>query len=560
MAAAPLLLVLASALSACGPLTPPQITDVSPAPSQGGVHTSHALIVTFDSAMNEKSVEYRLYLRTRKNRRPPDCSVARAARDLSTGCHFYWPTARVMELRHPHHPWRVITTYRVAITSGIRAADGAVNSLSHSWEFSTEGGPQVSSIFPSQGGTVGPYQAISINFSRDMNPAAVRQSITLSPEPQGGYQLMSSRLVPGRFLIEPSAPLSPGGSYTLAVARSALDVDGNRLQKAVSEHFTVGPLGSSTSVVFPAGASAADFTEVLAASPPEVSGDPPSTRIIASAPAGQHYLYVWPSPDGSRIAYELGGNQPIQVLDLATGKTVSVLGSTGADGAGWSPQGQQLAFVVGGALRLYTVSNATSVTLSASLNMRGPLNWRPDGQVLAAVAEPSSDPTRVALLSPALQAVTFLPSSSSSVAAQSEPIWSPDGSTLAFAVGSGTATALWIYRPADASSPLSQVAAQAGEPLAFLNSGSVLVRQPSGSLAAVSTTTGTVTQVVGATGGQYPEQVTATAVGRQIAYTLPVGRQVQVLLANDDGTGRQSLTAFSSAGPQVAGTPYFTGS
>jgi Tol biopolymer transport system component len=523
------------------------------------VHTSDPLVITFGTAMNERSVEYRLHLRSRKGRSTPDCSVFRAARGRPTGCHFVWASPRVLRLLHPHHPWAVITTYKVALAGGIEAADGAVNSLSHSWEFSTEGGPQVSSTSPSNGGTVGPDQAISINFSRDMAAAAVKRAITLSPQPAEGYLLARSSSVPGRFLLEPVEPLAPGTTYTLTVARSALDVDGNRLQRAALVHFTVGKLGSTTAVVFPAGPSAADYTQVLAASPPALPGDPPAIRVLAAAPAGQHYLYTWPSPDNLRLAIETAGDQPIQVTDLGTGKSSTVLGSTGSTGAAWSPNGQQLAFLVGGALRVYTVSSATSVTLASSLNMRGPLSWRPDGQVVAAVAVPSSDPTRVALLSPALQAITFLPSSSSSSAAENDPVWSPNGSSLAFGIGTGSSIALWLYHPLQASSPLSLVVAQAGQPLAFLDLDTILVRQSSGALATVSTTTGSESVIVKGEDGQYPLAAAATASGRQVAYTLSVAGNVQVFLVNDDGTGVERLTDFSSSNSLDAGPPAFSG-
>ncbi|MGH7698469.1 MAG: Ig-like domain-containing protein, partial [Candidatus Dormibacteria bacterium] len=413
MLLAPLALTAATGgLSACGPLSPPQITNVAPAPSQGAVHTSDLLVVTFNMPMNKLSVERRMFMRTRKDHKPPDCSLARATSHRRTGCHFRWRDGgRVLELTHPHHPWAVITTYRVEIQGGIRAASGAANSLSHSWEFSTEGGPQVSSTFPGDGGILGPDQPIAINFSRDMQPAAVERSTVLSPEPPGGYSWESSRAAPGRFLLEPNRPLSPGVTYTLAVARPALDVDGNRLQRAALVHFSVGKLGSTTSVVFPAGPSSSDYTEVLAATPLALAGDPASLRVLATAPAGQHYQYAWPSPDGLRLASELAGNQPVQVLDLATGKSVTVLGSTGATAAAWSPDGTQLAFVVAGALRIYSVADTTTVTLSSALGMSGPLSWRPDGQVVSAVATPAGDPTRIALLSPALKAITFLPGS-----------------------------------------------------------------------------------------------------------------------------------------------------
>ncbi|MGA9920951.1 MAG: Ig-like domain-containing protein [Candidatus Dormiibacterota bacterium] len=554
-----LALLTGSLLAACGPLSPPQITDVSPAPSQGAVHTGDPLVITFNIPMNELSVERRLYLRTRRDHFPPDCSIASAAAGRKTGCQFVWRTPRVMALVHPHHPWAVITTYRATLVGGIEAANGAVNALSHSWEFSTEGGPQVSSTSPSNGGTVGPDQAISINFSRDMNPAAVRKAVTLSPAPTGGYQLAQSSSVPGRFLVEPNLPLVPGATYSLSIARSALDVDGDRLQKSVHLHFTVGRLGSTTTVVFPAGPSANDYTEVLAASPRQLSGDPPALRVLATAPAGQHFLYTWPSPDGSRLAVELAGGQPIQVIDLATGKSTSVLGSTGSDGAAWSPNGQQLAFVVGGALRVYTVSSATSVTLATSPSMHGPLAWRGDGQVVAAVAAPTGDPTRVALLSPGLKAITFLPTSTAAVAAESDPVWSPSSTSLAFSVGNGTDPALWIYRPLDTGSPLSQVAAAAGQPLAFLDLDTILVREPDGALASVSTTTGTSTVIVGSRAGRYPLAAVATSTGRQIAFTLSVAGRVQVYLANDDGSGVEALTNFSSKLLLDAGPPSFVG-
>ena len=129
----------------------------------------------------------------------------------------------------------------------------------------------MSATSPGNGGTLGPEQAISINFSRDMNPVAVKKAVVLTPAPAGGYQLQQSSSVPGRFLLEPNLPLQPGVTYTLAIAKSALDVDGNQLQRPALVHFVVGRLGSTSTVVFPAGPSSTDYTEVLAASPPPVS-------------------------------------------------------------------------------------------------------------------------------------------------------------------------------------------------------------------------------------------------------------------------------------------------
>ncbi len=560
-AAPALILISAWVLSACGPSSPPQITDVSPSPSQGAVHTDVPLKITFAIPMNERSVESRLRIRTKKGHPPPHCHIAKVAAGGQSGCYFHWSSGgRVMELLHPNNPFRPVTTYHVSLNGGIQARDGAVDSLSHSWQFSTEGGPQLSWTFPGNGGTVGPNQAISINFSRLMNTTTVAKALTITPQPPGGYRLARNPRVPGRYLVEPVHPLVPGQTYKLSLARSALDVDGNKLQHPATLHFKVGELGSSLSVVFPAGSSATNYTQVLSATPPEMAHDPASLRVLATAPAGHHYSNLWPSPDGVRVAYTLAGNNPIQILDLSTGKTVSVLGSTAASAAAWSPNGQQLAFVDSGALRLYTVASASSVTLSSpGLTMSGPLSWRPDGAVLAAEAQASGSPGRVALLSPGLKAITFLPTSQSTSTTEQQPVWGPAGATLAFALGSGHAPALWTYRPSNSSQPLDRLLATGGMPVGFLDGNTVLLRAPAGSLYAVNTTTGQETLVVGRRAHQYPQAAAANSATRQLVFTRVAAGQTQVFLANADGSGLVDITNFTQKQALDAGTPSFTG-
>jgi Tol biopolymer transport system component len=165
----------------------------------------------------------------------------------------------------------------------------------------------------------------------------------------------------------------------------------------------------------------------------------------------------------------------------------------------------------------------------------------------------------VALLSPGLKAITFLPTSTAAVAAESDPVWSPSGSSLAFAVGNGTDPALWVYRPLDTGSPLTQVAAAVGQPLAFLDLDTILVREPTGALASVSTTTGGSTVIVAGKAGHYPLAAAATSTGRQVAFTLSVDGRVQVYLANNDGTGVEPLTDFSGKLVLDGGAPSFVG-
>lgn len=549
----------AAALTGCGPLPPPQITDVLPPPSQGGVHTNVPIEIVFSVPMNEHSVEVRLSLRSRRGRPAPGCDIKRAAAGRPTGCHFIWSDGgRIMRLVHPGHPLATVTTYRVNLAGGISSAQGAVNSLSHSWGFSTEGGPSLSSTYPSNHGVVGPDQAVAVNFDRAMNQQSVAAAVTLTPKPPGGYTLSANPRVPGRYLLNPVRPLAPGTTYTLTVGTTAKDTDGNRLQAGARVVFTVGRLGSTPTIDFPAGPSPTDYTEVLAASLPEVPGDPPSVRLLTTAPAGKHYTFAWVAPDGQYLATELAGKQEIQVTDLATGKSAAVLGSTASTVALWSPNSQQLAFLAGGALRVYTVATKVSVTLSAQAALGGPLAWRPDSSVLAAVATRTGTPSRIALLSPDLRAVTYIGTSNAGV--ESDPVWNQQGTALAFAVGTSALPAIWLYQPANVVAPMRLLRRSAGDPLAFLSSGAVLLRTASGSLQALSPTTEQVTPVVGASHGQYPIATAVDDPGRLLAFTRQVAGFVNLFLANQDGTGLAPLTAFDRAAPLDAGPPSFVGS
>jgi hypothetical protein len=553
----PGLLALLPALSACGPVTPPEITAVAPAPSQGGTHTNIVFTIVFSVPMDPRSVETRLTIKSRRGKLPPGCDIRLAAEGRHTGCYFRWSDGnRIMRLLHPGHPLAVVTTYRINVAGGIRAASGAVNDLAHSWGFSTEGGPSLSSTFPGGGGNLGPYQAPALNFDRAMDPKAVASAVSLSPDPPGGYRVLPNPTVPGRFLVEPASPLVPGQTYQVTVTRAALDVDGNHLQAGGRFKFKVTGYGSSPALIFPAGPAVGQYTEVLATATPEQAGDPPGLRLLASPPTGSSYTVAVAAPDGQYLATELAGGHPLDVLDLATGKSTPVLGSTSSTMVAWAPTSQQLAFISGGALRVYTLASSQTVTLSATSSFSGPLGWRADGEVLAAVASSPGAAARVALLSPSLSAVTYLYPPATTLPAQS-PVWSPQGDSLAFAVGQPADPSTWLYAPGTGADPFRQLAA--GQPLAFLSSSVVLLREPSGALATVSTAGGPVDTLVGPVAGQYPEAVTSTATGRQLAFTRLEGHYLQLYLANDGANTQDRLTAFDSATPLNAGPPVFVG-
>ncbi len=551
------LLALVPLLSACGPVTPPEITAVAPAPSQGGTHTNIVFTIVFSVPMDPHSVETRLSIKSRRGKPPPGCDIKLAAEGRRTGCFFRWSDGdRIMRLLHPGHPLAVVTTYRINVAGGIRATSGAVNDLAHSWGFSTEGGPSLSSTFPGNGGNLGPYQAPALAFDRAMDPKAVASAVSLSPDPPGGYQVLPNPTVPGRFLLEPSRPLLPGQTYTVTVSRAALDVDGNHLQAGARFKFKVTGYGSSPSLIFPAGPAVGQYSEVLATATPEQAGDPPGLRLLASAPSGSSYSLAVAAPDGQYLASELAGRHRLEVLDLATGKSTPVLGSTSSTMVAWSPTSQQLAFISSGALRVFTLATSQTVTLSATTSFSGPLGWRADGEVLAAVASAQGLADRVALLSPSLSAVTYLSPPGTTLPAQS-PVWGPQGDSLAFAVGQPADPSTWLYAPGVGASPFRQLAP--GQPVAFLSSSVVLLREPSGALATVSTAGGPVSSLVGPVAGQYPAAVASTATGRQLAFTRLEGHYLQLYLANDGANTQDRLTAFDSTSPLNAGPPVFVG-
>lgn len=176
------------------------------------------------------------------------------------------------------------------------------------------------------------------------------------------------------------------------------------------------------------------------------------------------------SPDGSRVAYVL------RTLDLEADRNVDQLWLVGADGTGaprllthgpadsapvWSPDGSRLAFLRDGQVALLSATGGEAERLTDLPLGTGAPQWSPDGQRLAFTApvDPSgggdgagpmvSEGTdyqadgagmfgqvrhQLHVLDVATGEVRQLTDGTHSVAA---PVWSPDGSTLAFTRGTG---------------------------------------------------------------------------------------------------------------------------
>ncbi len=509
--------------------------------------------------MNERSVEERLRVRDRRGRGIPGCSIRRAATGHRTGCRFRWQDRRVMRLVHPGHPLRVSTTYRVALAAGIATRSGVRSTLAHSWLFVTEGPPVVSGTEPGPGGTVSSIAAPVITFSRAMRAATVARAVTLRPLPPGGVSVEPNRTDPTRFLVEPRRPLVSGASYTLTVSRAATDVHGNHLPRGVRIRFTSGGPGSASGVVFAAGSVPGRLSEVLAAVPPAAGGDPATVRLLYGSPGGPQLLAVWPAADGRYLAVEPAGPRLLRLVDLASGSVTAIPGSAAAVAAAWSPDGAQLAFIARGALRVYTAATGGSVTLARASGLEGPISWRPDGGLLAAGLALPGSPSRIVLLSPALRALSFLPPGGDPSASQTDPVWSPDGTRLAFATASADGPRLWWYQPDDPAQPMAPIGTVVGTPIAFLDSGTVLVHDRAGGLVRVSAATGTTQTLVRAVPGGGPIPAAVSVAARQVAFARVTDGYAQILLTSDAGAATVPLTAFGPADPLQAGPPALIG-
>src|SRR5438128_4650886 len=152
------LAVLAPLASACA-LNPPRIVSISPGREATEVATNQAISISFDRPMSHESVEARFGLSPAL----PGCSG-------SKNCHFAW-SGNTLTFIHTHVNFELSTAYRVAMHSGYADASGQQNTLEHSWRFTTEGRPMLTSVDPSDGaGSVAPDRNIVLSFNRGMRP------------------------------------------------------------------------------------------------------------------------------------------------------------------------------------------------------------------------------------------------------------------------------------------------------------------------------------------------------------------------------------------------------
>ncbi|MGA8922960.1 MAG: Ig-like domain-containing protein [Candidatus Dormiibacterota bacterium] len=205
-------------LSACGG-NPAQIVDYSPLRGSIDVSTAAPIHIAFDHDVDQGSVAGRLHLIP------------------ATPGRVSWLSGR--ELVYDHPTLRTDTTYQVVIDAGYRDVAGNVYTLRHHWSFITEPPPSLVGSTPgSQDAGVDPAAYLTLDFTRQMDPASLRSALSFTPSTP-----FDVRLDPAdgrRAVIAPSELLAPNTSYQLAVEVAATDLDGNQLDRDQTISFSTG--------------------------------------------------------------------------------------------------------------------------------------------------------------------------------------------------------------------------------------------------------------------------------------------------------------------------------
>src|ERR1700687_4991662 len=166
-----LVLALLAPLASAWSLNPPRIVSISPGREATDVAPNHPISISFDRGMSHESVAQRFGL-----------TPALAGCGGSKNCHFAW-SGNTLTFIHAHVNFDVSTAYQVSMHAGYADASGQQNGLDHSWRFTTEGRPALTTVDPPDNATaVAPDRNIVVTFSRPMQADSMRAAVQLSPE------------------------------------------------------------------------------------------------------------------------------------------------------------------------------------------------------------------------------------------------------------------------------------------------------------------------------------------------------------------------------------------
>jgi Tol biopolymer transport system component len=320
-----------------------------------------------------------------------------------------WISTRQLVYDHPS--LRASTTYEVVLDAGYRDLAGNAYTLRHHWSFVTERPPSLAGSTPSDHETgIDPAAYLTIDFTREMNPATLRSALTFNPSIPFNVRLDPSD--GRRAIIAPSQLLAPTTIYQLSVNTAALDIDGNQLDRDQTINFMTGaprPLrnwvafATADSGGVPAALWIVDETGF-----PRQLSDTGTVRAFSWAPAGDRLLI---QSEGDAWSELVPGSINVQ-LDfkgtwagaLATGMGYVYIDGSGtfhrltADGltetiatnvtqAAVAPSGLRVAFVEGSAaanvLWGYDVGLRARYQLAQDAGPISDVSWAPSGNRVA---------------------------------------------------------------------------------------------------------------------------------------------------------------------------------
>ena len=422
-------------LTACGG-SPPQIVDYAPQRGALDVSTKAPIMIAFDHAVDEPSVESRLHLYPET---PGTVS---------------WVTPS--RLLFDHATLRTNTLYQVILDSGYKDPQGNTYTLRHHWSFLTEMPPVVAASTPSDGDTgVDPAVYPTLDFTRAIDPATLRSALTFNPTVP-----FSVRLDPTddrRAIIAPSELLASNASYELAVNTSALDVDGNQLARDVTVDFATGPAralhGWITFATADRNGNPTGLWIVNEAGFPRQLYDLSAVHAFNWAPGGDSLLIQgdgesWAQLTPGGNALPLGFTGPwaaalapgmgyayiddVGSLHRASSDGTDAVIATDVDEAAVAPNGLRLAFVQGAVapdeIWGFDVGLHTRYELATDSAPVGSVTWAPAGNRIAYLrADSGSTSLRVRSLTGSASTATV---ASGDLGA---PSWLPDSTHIVFA-------------------------------------------------------------------------------------------------------------------------------
>ena len=430
------LAVLACLLSGCA-LNPPRIVSISPSREVTDVPTNQAISISFDRPMNHDSVEKRFALSPALK----DCAG-------SKNCRFAW-TGNTMVFVHPHVNFELSTAYAVAMHAGYADASGQQNTLDHSWHFTTEGRPMLTSVDPGDNaGSVAPDRNIILSFNRAMRADTMRAAVQLSPDTSF---LLRTR--PGgdgsQFEIIPLSVLQSNQAYTVSIDRP-MDVHDNALDGQVQTHFRTGTLSLLRKIGYLVGQREQPAFAVGLVDPHADSFLSRATPKILYQLPGQGQTqdailaFDW-APDGRRLALVRAprgaGSGAIQIVDVSTG-TIASPGISGSQ-VYWSADGT-IIYLKDGSLRRFRPATLTDVALTDPADglVTGPVALSPDGRSVAYSTADRVGQNHLWIMNLDLRS-RYRPAGLDDPA--DHPAWSPNGTKLAFRRMTASGPELWVY-------------------------------------------------------------------------------------------------------------------